>query len=128
MTVVGALLLSAGPAWYHANARRAPDDQEAQWARSPSTIVLWLGRAGASPSALIGSRYALNGGRGRDAVPSRTALLAATVAVTALFGAAVFGASLAHFVASPKLYGNGFSLSGATYGQDEFIRGAARRS
>ena len=113
------LLVSLWPNWRHANARQTLGEEEPQWTRSPSVVVNWLGRIGASPSALIGSRYALKGGRGRDAVPNRTAVLGTTVGVTALFGAAVFGASLTHLVATPKLYGNGFSLSGLTYGQDE---------
>lgn len=115
--VVIAVFLGAGPGWRHAHAGTL--NEETQWTRSPPAVVVWLGRIGASPSALIGSRYALKGGRGRDAVPSRTALLGATVGVATLVGAAVFGASLTHLVATPKLYGNGFSLAGTTGGEDE---------
>jgi len=76
-----------------------------------SWIALALSGSGAPPSALIGVRQALERGRGRDAVPSRTALLGSALAVTALTAVAVFGTSLAHLTRTPALYGQPFDMS-----------------
>jgi hypothetical protein len=59
-----------------------------------SWIALALSGSGAPPSALIGVRQALERGRGRDAVPSRTALLGSALAVTALTAVAALASSL----------------------------------
>jgi len=74
--------------------------QAAVWARLP-------------PPALIGIRYAFY--RGRDGTPVGTALLGTALAVAALCATAVFGASLAHLVSSPELYGAPFQ---AYFGSD----------
>jgi hypothetical protein len=74
------------------------------WPRASRTAVLLAG-AGAPPSALIGVKNALERGGGRPAVPARTALLGAVLAVTALSAAVVFGASLGHLTSTPALYG-----------------------
>jgi hypothetical protein len=77
----------------------------------PSTIVTQLAAAGAPPSAVIGVRHALQRGRGRATVPVGTALLGMALAVAALCGTAVFGASLSHLTATPKLYGESFQIN-----------------
>ena len=64
--------------------------------------MAWIG---APPSALIGVRYALERGRGRQPVPVGTALLGMVLAVAALCATAVFGASLTRLISSPALYG-----------------------
>jgi hypothetical protein len=83
----------------------------------PSRVVAALAAAGAPPSALIGVRHALERGRGRTAVPVGTALLGTVLAVTALCGTAVFGASLSHLTASPDLYGDAYHLLFTSNGQ-----------
>ena len=60
---------------------------------------------------MIGVRHALQRGRGRSTVPVGTALLGMALAVTALCGTAVFGASLSHLTATPKLYGESFQIN-----------------
>jgi hypothetical protein len=62
--------------------------------------------AGLPPSALIGIRHAVE--RGRGGQPVAAALLGMVLAVAALCATAVFGASLAHLVSSPALYGSPF--------------------
>ena len=64
-----------------------------------------LAGTGAPPSALIGVRYALERGRGRQPIPVGTALLGMVLAVAALCATAVFGASLTRLICSPALYG-----------------------
>lgn len=53
----------------------------------------------------IGVRLALQAGRGRTAVPVRTTLVAAAVGIGALGASVTFGASLAHLLDTPALYG-----------------------
>jgi hypothetical protein len=74
----------------------------------PSKIVTSLAAAGAPVSAVIGIRRALDRGRGRESIPVGSALGGAILAVAALAGTAVFGASLTHLVSTPRLYGQDF--------------------
>jgi hypothetical protein len=71
----------------------------------PVAVVRAVTWSGAPPSALIGVRYALQRGRGRQPVPVGTALLGMVLAVAALCATAVFGASLTRLVSTPALYG-----------------------
>ena len=100
------LALGAAPARLQAFRRGVPGHQAGPACSARlSAAGLWLARAGGSASAVIGIRYAFERGRGRDAVPVVTAFLGATLGVVALAGTAVFGASLAHLLATPRLYG-----------------------
>jgi ABC-type antimicrobial peptide transport system permease subunit len=67
-----------------------------------------LGLAG-SLTGGIGVRMALEPGRGRTAVPVRSALAGATVAVGAVVAALVFGASLLGLVSTPHRYGQNWA-------------------
>ena len=53
----------------------------------------------------IGTRMAFEPGRGRTAVPVRSALAGTAIAVAAVVAAAVFGTSLVGLVSSPQQYG-----------------------
>jgi hypothetical protein len=70
----------------------------------PSRLPGLLDRAGSVPGG-IGIRMALEPGRGRTAVPVRSALAGTTVAVAAVVAATVFGTSLAGLVGTPRAYG-----------------------
>ena len=115
VTLIGVLsvlaavvLLSVWPAIRHARlARPDPVPPAAGLARS---VVRAVAAIGAPASALIGVRYALERGRGRNPVPVGTALLGTVLAVTALAATTVFGASLSWLVNSPALYGAPFQL------------------
>ncbi len=61
-------------------------------------------------TAGIGVRRALERGQGASAVPVGTALLGSILAVAALCGTVVFGTSLSHLLATPRLYGQSFQL------------------
>jgi ABC-type lipoprotein release transport system permease subunit len=78
------------------------------WRPAPATVA--AGRAAVQARlpapALIGIRHAFE--RGRDGKPVGTALLGTVMAVAALCATAVFGASLAHLLSSPELYGAPF--------------------
>ena len=107
-TVVVVVALGIWPA-LRAARTLAPDDEAL--ASRPSTIVGQLAATGAPPSAVIGVRHALQRGRGRTTVPVGTALVGTILAVMALCGTAVFGASLSHLTATPNLYGDAFQLN-----------------
>ena len=77
----------------------------------PSKLPGYLGSLGAPPSMVIGVRNALERRSGGANVPVGSALLGTVLAVVALCGTAVFGASLANLTATPKLYGDPFQLN-----------------
>ncbi len=62
-------------------------------------------RAGLPPSAVAGVRFALEPGVGRRAVPVRSAILGAVLAVTVVVPTVTFGSSLTTLVNHPALYG-----------------------
>jgi ABC-type antimicrobial peptide transport system permease subunit len=74
----------------------------------PSRLGAALGRAGSVPGA-IGVRMAFEPGRGRTAVPVRSALAGTVVAVAAVVAALVFGASLIALVGTPHQYGQNWA-------------------
>ena len=62
-------------------------------------------RAGLPPPAVTGVRFALEPGVGRSAVPVRSAILGAILAVTVVVATVTFGSSLDTLVSHPALYG-----------------------
>jgi hypothetical protein len=107
-TVAVVLVLGSWPALRAARSLR-PDDQPV--ASHPSAVAAYLAKLGAPQSALIGVRHALQRGSGAASVPVGTALVGMVLAVMALCGTGVFGASLSHLTATPKLYGHAFQLN-----------------
>jgi putative ABC transport system permease protein len=111
-TVVVVTALGAWAAWRTAAATRqasATGDQGMQ--RRPPGVGRSLTAVGGWPlPATVGVRMALEPGRGRTAVPVRTTLAGVTLGVGALVGALTFGASLAHLLDSPRLYGQTWDL------------------
>jgi hypothetical protein len=72
--------------------------------RSPA-FTSGLSRAWRSPAAAIGVQMALQPGRGRTAVPVRSAIFGAALSVAALAAALVLAASLGHLLTTPRLSG-----------------------
>jgi ABC-type antimicrobial peptide transport system permease subunit len=70
----------------------------------PSRLAGLLGRTGSVPGA-VGVRMAFEPGRGRTAVPVRSALAGSIIAVAAVVAAGVFGASLVSLLGTPRAYG-----------------------
>jgi MacB-like periplasmic core domain/FtsX-like permease family len=62
-------------------------------------------RTGLPPAAVTGVRFALEPGVGRSAVPVRSAILGAILAVTVVVATVTFGSSLNTLVSHPALYG-----------------------
>jgi hypothetical protein len=67
--------------------------------------------AGLGAAAVAGLRFALEPGRGRTAVPVRSVLAGAVLAVIVVAATLTFGASLSYLVARPALYGWNFSYA-----------------
>ena len=84
----------------------------------PSRLADLLTRTGVPVSGSVGARMALEPGRGRTAVPTRTALAGSAVAVAAVAAAFTFGTSLVRLVNTPRLYGQTWQVSiDAQFGQ-----------
>jgi hypothetical protein len=102
-TVAAVLALGFWPGLRAARTLRAGDGGGTA---RPSAVVKQLVALGAPPSAVIGVRNALERRSGGSTVPLGSALLGIVLAVIALCGTAVFGASLTHLTATPRLWGD----------------------
>jgi len=76
-----------------------------QQAERPSVVAHALGSLGLPAPAMAGVRFALEPGRSREAVPVRSAILGASLAVTVIVATVTFGASLSTLISRPALYG-----------------------
>jgi hypothetical protein len=129
--VVGALAVpllvlarTAVAAWWTSRTPNWPDARQSA-AVHPSSVAEGLSRAGAPPSAVAGVRTALEPGRGPTAVPVRTALVGATIAVVAIAASLTFAASLDRLVRSPALQGwNWDVVVGNPNGETDISAGA----
>jgi hypothetical protein len=96
-------------AWRIAGAPAGPLRRAGPGGRAGSSrLAAALGLSG-SVTAALGARMAFEPGRGRSAVPVRSALSAATVALAAVLAALVFGASLIALISTPHQYGQNWS-------------------
>lgn len=78
-----------------------------------------LARAGLTPAAVAGVRLALEPGRGRTAVPVRTAIAGVALALATIAAALTFAASLNRLTTTPRLYGQTWDAQlGAGAGPD----------
>ncbi len=89
---------------YSATPRRAWDERHRAGNRG-SVLVRAATAAGLPVPALEGIRFALEPGRGHSAVPVRSAILGALMAVLVVTATITFGASLTTLVSNPPLYG-----------------------
>jgi putative ABC transport system permease protein len=70
-----------------------------------------LSRVGFGSTSVTGVRMALEPGQGRTAVPVRSALVGAALAVAAVLAASTFAASLSRLISTPRLYGQDWDLA-----------------
>lgn len=70
-----------------------------------SRVARLAASAGPSAPTVVGIRFALEPGRGRNTVPVRSAILGATLAVVVVVSTVIFGASFHALVSRPPLYG-----------------------
>ncbi len=94
----------AAPAWRGATAGWRSEAASAG-REHPSRLAGLLARLGARPQSVIGVRMAFEPGRGRTAVPVRSALVTTALAMAALVAVATFAGNLDHLVRTPTKYG-----------------------
>ena len=70
-----------------------------------ASLARRLGELGLPVTLVTGVRFALEPGRDRDAVPVRTALLGAVLAVMLVVATVTFGSGLNTLITRPRLYG-----------------------
>jgi hypothetical protein len=99
---VAPLLVLAGSAAVAAASLAA---SRRQAARRRSAVVAALTGAGLPVSAVIGARFALEPGRGRSAVPVRSAQLGMVVGVLGVLAAFTFSAGVSDAAANPARFG-----------------------
>jgi hypothetical protein len=109
-TVLGlgaaALVVTLGLVAAVASLRARPDGRRDRRTRVPSShVTSAAARTGLPPAAVAGVRFALEPGVGRSAVPVRSAILGAILAVTVVVATVTFGSSLNTLVTHPALYG-----------------------
>ena len=76
-----------------------------------SRVAQTTARIPAPVSTVTGIRLALEPGRGRNAVPVRSALVGSVIAVGAVAAAFTFGSNLVHLVRTPRLYGQTWDVA-----------------
>jgi ABC-type lipoprotein release transport system permease subunit len=96
--IVAVMAVAIVSALWAATGRRTSDG-------SPSWAGKWAARLGLPPALAIGSRLAVEPGRGRRAVPVRSALIGAVVGVVGVVGCFTFRAGLTDAAASPQRSG-----------------------
>ena len=107
--------------------RRAPGKQVLSTAGTqarPSSIAKAAAAAGMSAPAVTGLRFALEHGHGRTAVPVRSALAGAVLAVVVVAATVTFGAGLSTLVSHPGLYGWNWNYAISSAQDDDIPPGA----
>jgi hypothetical protein len=126
--VVGVLACAAVAAW---RAARAPAGSlgvtEIAGAERRSRVAAALAAAGLPPVAVTGTRLALEPGRGRTAVPIRSAIIAAAGAVCAVTVAVTFSASLLGLLGDPRAYGVTWDVSVGNFADPQAADQGARK-
>jgi hypothetical protein len=105
LAAVLTMLASAVPAWTAARTATVRGGGPGPGSRRFPAFMSALSRAWRSPAAATGVQMALQPGRGRTAVPVRSAIFGATLGVAALSASLVFAASLSHLLTTPRLSG-----------------------
>jgi hypothetical protein len=125
---VGVLACAAAAAW---RAARAPagslEVTEVAGAQRRSRIGAALAAASLPPVAVTGTRLALEPGRGRTAVPIRSAIIAAAGAMCALTVAVTFSASLLGLLDDRRAYGVTWDISVGNFSDPQAADQGARK-
>jgi FtsX-like permease family/MacB-like periplasmic core domain len=132
-TVIGlgvlALVLILSGAAGVLNALGAPRIRPTPLVRAPlgSSVAHAATRNGMPVPAVLGLRYALEGGSGRTSVPARSTILASVLAIVIVVGTLTFGSSLNTLISTPRLYGwnwNAMLESDSGYGNVPLLQAA----
>lgn len=104
--VLALIAVAAFPAWRGATAASGVlGAAEVRGAERPSRVAHAAARTSAPVTLSTGLRMALEPGRGRTAVPVRTALVGLIAAIAAVAAAFTYSTSLNRLVSTPRLYG-----------------------
>ncbi|HEY7015807.1 MAG TPA: ABC transporter permease [Streptosporangiaceae bacterium] len=106
VAILGAVTALSG--YRQAPHRAAAREQPAN--RGSALVRAGLG-GGLGTSGVAGLRFALEPGRGRTAVPVRSVLTGAVLAVIVVAATLTFGSSLSYLISRPALYGWDFSYA-----------------
>ena len=104
LVLLGGLSAIAVVLAYRAAPHRLPSQSQIDASRD-SKLVQMATSSGLSPSGVIGLRFALNPGHGRNAVPARSVVLGAIFAVALVSTTLTFSSGLHTLVSRPALYG-----------------------
>ncbi len=97
-----------------ASAARAQAAARTQREPRRSAVAATALAAGVPVPMLVGTRFALEPGRGRSALPVRPALAGAVAGVLGVLAAFTFSAGITHAAANPALFGQTFQLEAFT--------------
>jgi len=110
--VAAVMLISVIPAWRASRVRGdALGTSVVEEGRRPSAIASVAVRAGAPAPMTTGMKLALEPGRGRTAVPVRSAIIGLVLALVALVASMTFASSLQHLLDTPRLRGINFETA-----------------
>ena len=118
--LIGALCLVALTLAYRRAPHRAALRHQQARVRGSATVRA-ASASGLPPPAVEGIRLALDPGTGRNAVPVRSAILGAALAVTVMIATVTFGASLDTLVSHPALYGWNWTYALCSCGSSTYI-------
>jgi putative ABC transport system permease protein len=116
------MLLAAYPSIRAARRAAATGASAEAEAERSSALARAATRTIGSPAVSTGVRMALEPGRGRTAVPVRSAILGTTLAITALVASVLFWSSLNHLLNTPRLSGftyDVFAISEGPHGPEK---------
>ena len=109
--VVAFLSIALWAAWRAERTTGPAGSRTQDVARLPSTAAGFFTRAGLRPSAVTGLRMAVEKGRGRTAVPVRSAVVGMVLAVAAIVAVTIFSTNLSRLISTPKSYGDTWSFA-----------------
>ena len=104
LVLIGGLGVTAVALAYRGAPQRLAARSRTDPARD-SKLVQMASSSGLPASGVIGLRFALNPGQGRTAVPARSVLIGATIAVAIVTATLTFSSGLHTLVSRPALYG-----------------------
>jgi len=100
-----AVVVSIGIVTAYLSVRRSLLDVDVGRRRRPSPVVEVASATGLGLSVTNGLRMALEPGRGRTAVPVRSAVVGAVIGILGVTAVLTFAASVRHLASKPRLYG-----------------------
>ncbi len=119
LVLVAGLAGAAGLLAHQVASRRLPGAERGDDLGRRSRVAVGAAAWGLPVSAVTGIRFAMEPGSRQTAVPARSGIVGAVLALIILVASLVFGASLSHLVTHPRLYGwnwNSELLAGSGYG------------